>query len=510
MNITVLYFLLLCIFHKNNAHNVVQKDKLKLNEISMAKKWHLYLKQFLAKRAQHITNIFSDLIPSLLLLAKCKLFARMNTQLEYKRKNITGVIGFIDVFVAFVKRNKDIVNNHDQFQVLGFSLDKALRVNLTFGFTQFSSSRNKICAFQNLTVASHTTQVVDVFTSCEKLSQFHVFPKFPQVEIVMNTAKHKWDYHYFRYQFTLLFSVMDQQVLESIQPLNRISHLEWLLKTTQAHILGLKIQVKKFQSIEIRAGNRTTSSCLALYDGPGVDSQAVNVNFKSFFTTLSFQCVIQQRISTNCTQDEISYRQINLSVSLVLNSQQTEYSYSSSNNKAPVLVNIPKYGQTNLNITFPKFLINGRFPHLCDFGGISAFHIFSLSIRRLEEAGTFCKTHTKVYKTKPLYSTQSLLLVIYNYPEYRNMSFHVVVSRTACAIATVEPCKLEETLIRTKYMEIVVTKEYLKHMHFNRSWVFRLVDSECAVFEFVYKQMDKRQKCTLAFHHSQMRQTQLS
>ncbi len=345
------YKILLCflLLNKNlqsgHGHNMVHNAELNLKLSHMRKSWHLYVKQFAGFCLEKIAKDFKQMIPCLYLHMSCKMSIReRNCSQNKQQKHVTAILGQFNVSVTFVKHGQEVYFDKHPFRQWTFTLDKTLRLNLTFTFIKFSSSRNNICSLQNLTIFSSSAGIIDMFTFCKKLSEFHIFPRFSNTDIFMHTAEHKWQYHYFTYQFVLLYSVMDTDIFHNVMKSRaNLSYLQWVLQTKHMSIYGNNIVVEKHQSIQIQVVDQD-KSCVRVFDGPGTDAELVQRQTtvrKVFFFASSFQCVIQQIMSNICSQIDVTFAGKDLDISLSLNSE-TEFSFYSPDHTFPVLSNWSK------------------------------------------------------------------------------------------------------------------------------------------------------------------------
>lgn len=513
-NLFLLHLMLLVTFHAVSGHNMVHKDELNLQLLHMRKSWHLYVKQFagdcLYKSANSCRH--RQKTCSLCFLSLCKMLIKMDSNTAKNQPRlITSITGLINVSVTFARYWGDLYFDKHPFRQWTFTLDKTLRLNLTFSFTKFSSSRIHICSFQNLTVNTSSAEANDVFTFCKKLSQFHVFPQFQFVKIEMFTADHKWNFHYFVYKFTISYCITDLHIVTSVSIANYSlcypTEPTWILKTESIIIYSMSIAVQKFQSVQIQVFNKIIS-CVRVFDGPGTDTDLASMKTSgsiTIFAASSFQCIIHQRVSNICSPVKVIYHAKDFNISLTFNSSSV-YSFNSSNQAVPVLLKFVKIHGFNANISVQHLQIQGRFPHLCEFGGITIFLMNSSHSSKFLEHKTHCKCHTKVFKTKNTYLEESVLVVIFNYPIYRIMSFDLLFSRTICSVTRVKPCQPAVAYgPHLRYFNSAPYKE-----RYEQTWRFTLFQSKCALFEFNYKHNDRREICSLSFYHTNVKSEDLN
>ncbi len=122
-----------------------------------------------------------------------------------------------------------------------------------------------------------------------------------------------------------------------------------------------------------------------------------------------------------------------------------------------------------------------------------------------QELKTHCKSHTNVFKAGNLFSDQSVLVVIFNYPAYRKMALALVFCPTRCLVIQIKPCEVAEHLDR----EIIFWNFVPPEGTNEQVWKFSLLQSTCALFTFHYEQKNTREFCALAFHHRNVKTKEL-
>ena len=209
------------------------------------------------------------------------------------------------------------------------------------------------------------------------------------------------------------------------------------------------IQVKTTCQIILKFCHHCISKCV-VFDGPGFASyilkeRYVDEKMKNVYTTSTFKCLVQIRAENKSTNIDINLH--------FMSKQLLLYQFHIKKDQTKILslpTNICNNGLCAISVIAPfKFHINANIYTYyqgietvnCKYGGLAMLHE---SQNLISEIICFCQFHNgNISRSRSIFSRNStLILVLYWYEYYSNISIKMIVSMTECKPLHLDICEL--------------------------------------------------------------------
>lgn len=339
----------------------------------------------------------------------------------------------------------------DVQQVWFFALDPRLRLNLTFTAISFSSGL-LYCDQGNITVYSRI-----VFLFCGHISRFSLFLQDKRVDVSLQVMT---DVHF---KLNSVFSVIDQNMLSTV-----FTHKETLMKNTKElyrteslfkpndlmktndsvvccggkfTVYSYFIRVRKVHHITIRMLLELNHT---IFDGPGYLSNVLMAE-QNLYSSSTFQCVVQfmTNLFTTAGRKFFVYdsKATNISLSVAIHlGQRTSFLLPTQNcPNNPCALSVWTEPNFQVNVTVTRITYSGETSFTCQYGGLVAGEELTGDYK---ESETLCKTHSGAPQHhRHFYSfNSSLILVLFWFEKYSNISVVVLLSQTKCKPVYFDTC----------------------------------------------------------------------
>ncbi len=224
-------------------------------------------------------------------------------------------------------------------------------------------------------------------------------------------------------------------------------HIIWVVVFPQSKMTACKyfVKTKKFNRLQLLIQRKGVVR-IAVWDGPGFLStqlQAVHthLNFTVFWSR-TFQCtLILLAVSSLQSYNGLQYTAVRndiLNTVFVNKTQSVTITFSDpSNFQSAWILQLVSAQHMRLNISVNHYIYHGVANWMCQFAGISAYDVIT---ETLTEFSSICHS-APGYKHRNIYSTNSsILLVLYVYPEYGQVSISFGVQSTTCQVFSLNLC----------------------------------------------------------------------
>lgn len=368
-----------------------------------------------------------------------------------------------------------------------FKLLPSLTINFTF--LQFKiKCVHGLCTRGNISVVSDSME----FLYCGEHSKFAIYPQYsPLISLILDS------YSTLKIVFQAYFSILPSRVVSNIISLNMsignihkyiFANVESILLLKHSTLYTVHVQVNKYQILNIESMIYTTECHVQIFDGPGTDSdqisQQLSKNRKQRFSCKSFQAVIQY-FTSRLFYNETSYFATATNIFKV-NIEQSKYLFFPSDNCllrnhmfCVFQITVDKhYPHKHLNISFLHLSHGKNSISGCKFAGLATYKPVNDSFAALH---TLCKVpYLHGTHQRNLYSnTRSLLLVIYSYPEYANISGVLQMTTTACTSINVDICAFAHfCLFYSKFYHADQCQYFFNHINSLSGVKFQIDRSE--------------------------------
>ena len=306
-----------------------------------------------------------------------------------------------------------------------------------------------LCIRGNISVVSDVIE----FVYCGEHSKFTIYPQHSELVLLKLDT-----YSTLQISFEVFFSVLSSNIVTNVVSedmttghfqSNASAKTETILLLLNSTIYTVHVQVNKYQILFTQSKQSTMETCIKIFDGPGLHSDIISQKLSSsegqYFSCKSFQAIIQLFLSTFC-DSEIQYGPAAKHIMKEHVVQSTYFNFPSENcpmtNHLFCVIKIMKasnllhqhFKLNVLHLSFSKHSLSG-----CRFAGLS---VYKSSTEGFQTWNSLCKIPF-LYGTnyRSMYSnTSSLLLVIYSYTEYANISGILEVTTTRCCSISVDIC----------------------------------------------------------------------
>ena len=329
-----------------------------------------------------------------------------------------------------------------------FYTDDSMRVRLNFNHIYFSSFYSCQCSFGNITIGSAS------FTEayCGQHPHLTVFPPSMLVKILITTVG------FIDYDFEMSYMVVDRNITLS-KPSSTYAfnyYLVWWNPLTKIFLHSFYIEVKKFEYIGLKIV-QSENYYTVVHNGPSSKFRTlqpfnIGVN-QSLFVTSAFHCLlnIYTEILTSEFGDILKYsgnsRDITQFISIDVNNTKSSIisfpSKSCTRSTTEICLEILLFRakiREYLNITVTNISNDGMQNSICAYSGFSAY---DANQSNMEEILTNCRSNREFSQSRPIYSsTNSLLIVFYQYTDFSRLVVKALISTTDCSIVYLNIFKL--------------------------------------------------------------------
>ena len=198
------------------------------------------------------------------------------------------------------------------------------------------------------------------------------------------------------------------------------------------------IQIEKNLRIELKF---EIKSSIIVFDGPGFQSKVLNSSFQ-IYKTSTFQCVVL------LLKSSLMVGVLNFTSTLLVIDQHLQVYNPTSfvlpdnkKNLAPIVLSISVAHGLNVNVSLHTIRQTGKFLHSpdCKFSGVAFFekpkHVFNKIECICQDFNHARGFNRNVYSSGPL-----VILILYWYREYSEITVVLNISSTKCQAITIDPC----------------------------------------------------------------------
>ena len=338
-----------------------------------------------------------------------------------------------------------------------FTLDKQLRLNITFTHIRIVINNLDTCYIGNVTVRTFDPSENSKFqfVYCGILSNIPNYPKMRNVDIIVSIRP------YVQYIVIFSYGVIDPDRTISLRPqIYKTNKLEWFVHfpTTNKYLQFLHLKVEKYNVIALSFANHIRGQ-YEVFDGPGRRSKALILRNQTDYITSTFQCVIFLLVSINrldrkqkvnhlkfleTSKNNVEERFLAENRTLKLDNAQT-----CDTDDRICVIELSTKNEFHFNISIMSLYHTYTNDIICIYGGLTVY-----DRKRVppNEITTRCQSKNNDYEHRPIYSNSSRILsVIYEYPEYGNLSLLIKVSTTDCTVLEKNPCLFQFPCFRSPY-----------------------------------------------------------
>ncbi len=334
-----------------------------------------------------------------------------------------------------------------------YNLDAKLALNLTFLVLQFQSGPvnfyggNLPCNVGNLTVETFKNNS-DVLIFCGQHSGFSIYPGFSDIALTvsaMNTTRFSIDY---------IFMVQDRDLSVTRQVRAnpaKIPFLFYMLPVNKT-VFQLLVQVKKMFKMCLKLKGPVI--LLHIFNGPGCLADEVFPKNKIFFMS-GFQGFIQGILAdqgTGMTKLNIHSRLVQLKVlelteAVVLDLPDTKLCFTHC------ILEVGFDNESKINVTPTSLQYKGIPSDSCAYGGFTTAEIRTRHCSSthaecvsFEENIILCGNHdgSKEMSRHFYGSHQSLLVILYWFPNYTTINMSLSIQPTNCSSIQICLCSMHE------------------------------------------------------------------
>ena len=336
-----------------------------------------------------------------------------------------------------------------------FTLDKQLRLNITFTHIRIVMGYLDTCYIGNVTVRTFDPRDNSKyeFFYCGIFSDIPNYPKMKDVDIILSIRP------FVQYIVIFSYCVIDANRIISLRPqIDKTIKPEWFVHfpTGKKYLRFINLKVRKYNVIVLLFTNHI-KSVYEVFDGPGRRSEALKLGNQTEYVTSTFQCAIFVLLSVNHLDAKSN---VSLLKYLETSNNKMEERFLPGNitlklGNAEICDARDKICviqlSTKIEFHFNISIVNLSHTYINDilcrsnYGGLTVYDRKSASPNVIT---TYCTSRNNDYEHKPIYSNSSrILLVTYKYPEYGNLSLLIKVSTTDCIVLKKNPCLFSVSLL---------------------------------------------------------------
>ena len=355
-----------------------------------------------------------------------------------------------------------------------FVLNPNLHLNISFHYIYFSSNSFLKCLFGSLTIDLHSVGLtygnIPYYIKskyCGIVPSFthYLTPNRITIAIIIESYQVTFD-------TTISYSVIDAYKITSYHvdrtnsevPIRMIKPLN-----TKSYLLKYQFKVQRYEIMNILC-NISQYNFIKVYDGPGILYNILNyLVTKSelvLYTTTTFQCVLY--LFTKW----FNIKQLNFIAYDGTKSTKTQWKiYLPTNNSKCLtpemylsltdvsLIKIETEGKQFLKIAIHQMKYTGIKYSSCLYAGITSYD--KKGNGTFQKISTICYSDEQEYRYRNIYTENSvMLLVLYSYKKYSNISFNLSVSATECKATTINICELEHDPLSLESNSLFSAKEH--------------------------------------------------
>ena len=251
-----------------------------------------------------------------------------------------------------------------------------------------------------------------------------------------------------QYELVILYSVLDYNVIMTCEVKDFVHSLfEWsfYIMHPKVFVKSFFFSFEKFQRIFFTISAKLNMS-VSIYDGPGILSQILKpfnetVKYKSYLTT-SFQALATTYDNfQNSESHFINFVKDDVQPCAFINTTNVTISFPIETcRKSFSVIEIYTITHYKINLTISYAYYIGVNNVLCNYAGLAAYD-YQFKTHRVISSMCFQQNHS-IYRN--IYSKdRALLLVIYEYPEYGQLTVSLQGSSSQCKPVLLNICSFE-------------------------------------------------------------------
>ncbi len=382
-----------------------------------------------------------------------------------------------------------------------FTLDERLSLNITFIDVQFIGGAVNFvngslhCDLGNLKILKHNHRDYP-FLFCGQKSIFSVFPRFSKLSVLVQVS------YSALYTLRAAFVVLDKNAIVSIKKDSPFGHLKpHLTHQIRKSFLSfvLLIQVQKTRHILILPQMNLID--LLVLNGPGFQSKQIEP-IDGIFTSFGFHCLLQILIYFKKTYNESRLKYAtNLSSTAHMNwttKLNFHLPFSDFCDGTICLLHIHTQ-HLHVNATVLGVTYQGKQSETCKYGGFTAAEMVE---GIYQENSILCQTHNgSSSQGRSFYSSKSsLILVLFWYLEYSNISTSLLIDSTPCQHVRLCPCTLSSLCKRNTSLCTDYIEQQIEATHFTSSEIYVGEKSPYRDYPLVFVDVGELSCIVLSFH----------
>lgn len=319
-----------------------------------------------------------------------------------------------------------------------FHLDKNVSIKIHFSKLSMPSSSTAKCSLSGMTVGKRND---DNYLFCGVFSSLSIFPRFNPIQATI--------YFYMSLDFDIasFLTIVDHSAF-SFVPKSKLklvrSSMSIVCKTCSMNSQYL-VQVHKLMSVLIDVGKSSfvNRSDIFVLDGPWSMAAVVSLTRKKFLCS-TFQCLVVFNTTEFCPSP---WGQL-LKYSAHSNNLHMEDINSKTNESLEMIlpfeschqfcgVKIQATAGKNIQLDLLKFIFSAQDQVTCTHGG---FVIYEASIEKYllcESSFSNISSKTRIYS-----ETSEVVVVVFWYKQYSQISVKLQAQTTSCESVFVDPCVL--------------------------------------------------------------------
>ena len=303
---------------------------------------------------------------------------------------------------------------------------------------------------------------ITMYKYCGIVSSFTLYPASNKVTIAIIVEPYE-----VIFDTIISYSVIDSHKIisyegkrtKSIAPITLMK-----LLSTGLYLLKYQIEVERYERINIIC-NISQYYFINIFDGPGTLYNILKPfegNEKmAHYTTTTFQSFVFLVRS----QFEVSN-----SIFIAYNTSMSNKAQKELSNSEISMIKMDTEAQLFFKITIYQMEYTGIKYSSCGYDGITLYDINGNG--RFQKISTACYSNELEYRYKNLYTENSvMLLVLYSYKKYSNISLNLSVSTSECKAKTINICELKhdkESLESTSFFSVKKQKCIIIQLHYRQ------------------------------------------
>ncbi len=438
----------------NNVLNFLERNIYMYN--GTPKHWHAYIRthshvHFLLFNVNKTSQFLPDMF--LMQLKSCRLFMTLSVGDICKPNSnftteVVKVSGYLSesakarlwhTIATFFKTTYEW-GTFIQFEMIWkFHIDRRVSLNLTFEHIHFTVDF-QACPVQHVKVFNNLTEN-NYFMFCGQHARFSLYPPHHRLNVGIFVNGN------FQFAVKCFYVIVDSNVIVNL-PLNTNSTQTdfiaiFKVQDTKSYLLHVGVSKNAVIVMQVR---QYENSEHVVFDGPGYLSRILSTSNMQYKTN-TFQCTILIFVATAQFNSWFNYSSQSALVHKEILLQDM----------VPVVINLPfpkcpaglcavfVIGKPHMqvNFTVQRIRYQGLKTQKCKHGGIAA-------VEKLgevnKEVASLCETHDgNASPNREIYSANSsLLILVYWYEHYSNISVTLIVKHSACTSVTIQPCLLQQ------------------------------------------------------------------